>query len=118
MGAVDMTDFAAWIRAPGTSDEAAHLPPAEQYGQPYFLIRAAIREGRIRGEQIDHLVWQATVTHAELDALLTETYGPPGAYEAYRAGSLEHLADQMRTVRLFIAKAPADQEFELGVDEF
>jgi hypothetical protein len=74
--------------------------------------------GRLRGQQTDHLVWTATVTRAEIEALLDELYGPVGDFEARHAGAMEHLADGMRDLREFVAGLHPDGEYMLMADEF
>lgn len=116
-----MTYYDAWVKAPdasGESDPVWFPPSVAGTGEPFFVIRDAIRAGRLQGEQVSHLAWHATVTRAELEAILTGIYGPPGVYEARNAGPLEHLADKMRALRAFIAAAPPGQVFELAADEF
>ena len=112
-----MTYYDAWIKATDASGEEAIFPPPARR-EAFFHIRDAIRAGRLRGEQVDHLVWRATVTVAEVEALMAEVYGPPGAYEAYHDIGLQHLADKMRKLRAFIATLPADQDIVLMADEF
>jgi hypothetical protein len=113
----DLTYYDAWLEAPDTpgSVATAWLPEGRQ---AFSAIRDAIRSGRLRGEQVDHLVWRATVTVAEVEALMADVYGPPGAYEGRHDAGMQHLADKMRKLRAFIAALPADREFELKADEF
>jgi hypothetical protein len=84
----------------------------------FFAILDAIRSGRFRGEQVDHLVWRANVDRAQIQVLMTEVYGPPGTYEARHDDGLKHLADKMRKLRAFIAALPSDQDIVLMADEF
>jgi len=42
---------------------------------------------------------------------IEEIFGPADAYEAKHAGVMEHLADQMRTLRKYVAELPADGRY-------
>jgi hypothetical protein len=112
-----LTYFDAWIKAPDASGKAAiaWLPDGKA---AFFAVRDGIQSGRLRGEQVDHLSWRATVNRAEIEELMGEVYGSTGVYEAQQDGGLTHLADRMRSVRAFIAALPADQDIVLMADEF
>jgi hypothetical protein len=111
------TYFDAWIKAPDASGETAiaWLPDGKA---AFFAVRDGIRSGRLRGEQVDHLTWRATVNRAEIKELMAEVYGPAGIYEVQHDGGLAHLADRLRSVRAFIAALPPDGEFTVTADEF
>ena len=112
-----LTHFDAWIKAPDASGEAttAWLPDGKA---AFMAVRDGIRSGRLRGEQVDHLSWRATVNRAEIEELMGEVYGSTGIYEAQHDGGLTRLADRMRSVRAFIDALPPDGEFTLTADEF
>jgi len=84
----------------------------------HFAIRKGIESGRLRGEQVDPLVWAAVMTKQEIVALLTEIFGPPGQYERRHDSGLRHLADRMRELRAFVNGLPADGVFAAVTDEF
>ncbi|HEX2941241.1 MAG TPA: hypothetical protein VHO91_09350 [Rhodopila sp.] len=113
-----LTYYDAWLKVPDVSgDEAtASFPPARR--DAFFHIRDAILSARLRGEQIDHLVWRAAVTKREVEELLCQIYGPPGSYEADHDAGLSHLADKMRAFRAFVAGLPTDRDIVLMADEF
>ena len=125
-----MTFFDAWIgpagpfaglargerpSADGPPARLSPLFPSPGGRDTYFLLRDRIADGILLGMQTDWGSHAALVKRADLERILSELYGPPGAYEA---GALVHLADQMRELRAFVAALPPDERFTLVAEEF
>jgi hypothetical protein len=79
-GGTHLTCYDAWLTAQEASEETTVVwfPDGERV---FFRLRDGIRSGRFRGEQVDHLVWRATVSRIEIETLLNELYGPIDCFE-------------------------------------
>jgi hypothetical protein len=96
-----VTIYDAWLTAPGVPEnEPTRWFPDGRAA--FFYLQDGIQSGRLAGEQVDHLVWRATMSRTDIEAALVELLRPVGDFEARHSGVMEHIADRMRRLRAFV----------------
>jgi hypothetical protein len=83
-----------------------------------WRMRRIRRRAPLSNGSVDHLIWRATVTRAELEATLAELYGRAGDVEMCDAAGIQHVADRIRELWESVASLAPNEWCLFWADEF